>query len=159
MGKGKSVASASDGNALKKQPGAWVKSAVTERSLNLLRKEGQLPPEKEGKVRHTGGEVIPRPRKGERVVFVDYDTRGFSFPIHDFVRGLLYAYGIQLHHFTPNTILQIACFITLCECFLGVHPHWGLWKRLFFVKRQTVKNTGGCFAVEGLSVQVRGDVE
>jgi hypothetical protein len=27
--------------------------------------------------------------------------------------------------------LHIACFITLCESFLGVEPHWILWKFLF----------------------------
>ena len=53
-------------------------------------------------------------------------------------------YGLQLHDLTPNSILQIACFITLCECFLGVFPHWGLWKYFFDMKR-TCKfyETGG----------------
>jgi hypothetical protein len=27
--------------------------------------------------------------------------------------------------------LHIACFITLCESFLGIEPHWVLWKFLF----------------------------
>jgi hypothetical protein len=31
----------------------------------------------------------------------------------------------------PNSILHIACFITLCESFLGIDPHWILWKFLF----------------------------
>jgi hypothetical protein len=31
----------------------------------------------------------------------------------------------------PNSILHIACFVTLCEYFLGVDPHWTLWKFLF----------------------------
>jgi hypothetical protein len=42
------------------------------------------------------------------------------------VRGLLHFYGIQMHHLTPNGVLHIACFITLCEGFLGTRPHWGL---------------------------------
>jgi hypothetical protein len=25
-------------------------------------------------------------------------------------------------------ILHIACFITLYECFLGIEPHWALWR-------------------------------
>ena len=53
-------------------------------------------------------------------------NRGFSFPVHEFFRGLMYAYGVQLHDFTPNAILHVSCFIILCECFLRVHPHWGL---------------------------------
>jgi hypothetical protein len=38
---------------------------------------------------------------------------------------------VQLHQLTPNSILHIACFITLCESFLGVDPHWILWKKKF----------------------------
>jgi hypothetical protein len=38
---------------------------------------------------------------------------------------------VQLHQLTPNLILYIACFITLCESFLGIDPHWVLWKFLF----------------------------
>jgi hypothetical protein len=38
---------------------------------------------------------------------------------------------VQLHQLTPNSILHIACFITLCESFLGIKPHFLLWKYLF----------------------------
>jgi hypothetical protein len=40
-------------------------------------------------------------------------------------------YGVQLHQLTPNLILHIAYFITLCESFLGIEPHFLLWKYLF----------------------------
>ena len=54
---------------------------------------------------------------------------------------------MQLHQLTPNAILHIACFITLCECVLGIHPHWGLWKRLYFVRwnasSTTIHDVGG----------------
>jgi hypothetical protein len=38
---------------------------------------------------------------------------------------------MQLHQLMPNSILHIAYFITLYESFLGVEPHWILWKFLF----------------------------
>jgi hypothetical protein len=31
----------------------------------------------------------------------------------------------------PNSILHLAIFITTCEVFLGIDPHWGLWKKIF----------------------------
>jgi hypothetical protein len=40
-------------------------------------------------------------------------------------------YGVQLHQLTPNSLLHIACFITLCESFLGIEPHFILWRSLF----------------------------
>jgi hypothetical protein len=43
----------------------------------------------------------------------------------------VFIYGVQLHQLTPNSLLHITCFITLCEAFLAINPHWGLWKHLF----------------------------
>ena len=43
---------------------------------------------------------------------------------------------------------HIACFIVLCECYLGIRPHWALFKRIFRVKAQPGKDNphqvGGC---------------
>ena len=38
--------------------------------------------------------------------------------------------GIQLHHLTPDSILHIAIFVQLCEAFLGIHPHFDLFRSL-----------------------------
>ena len=73
--------------------------------------------------------------------------------MHGFLRGLLHVYGLQLHDLTPNSILQIACFITLCECFLGVFPHLGLWKRFFDMKR-----TYMFYETGGVQVSVKNEV-
>jgi hypothetical protein len=69
-------------------------------------------------------ERIPKPPSGYRVIFFAFLLRGLSFSAHKFLRGLLFVYGVQLHQLTPNSILHIACFITLCESFLGMEPHW-----------------------------------
>lgn len=61
----------------------------------------------------------------QRVLLVPFIERGLSLPLHDFVRGLLFFYGLQLHHLSHNGILHIACFITLCECFWGLGPIGG----------------------------------
>jgi hypothetical protein len=64
-------------------------------------------------------------------MFLSFLLHGLSLPAHEFLRGLLFVYGVQLHQLTPNSILHIACFITLCELFLGIKPHFLLWKFLF----------------------------
>jgi hypothetical protein len=64
-------------------------------------------------------------------MFLAFLLRGLSLPAHEFLRGLLFVYGVQLHQLTPNSILHIACFITLCESFLGIDPHFLLWRSLF----------------------------
>jgi hypothetical protein len=76
-------------------------------------------------------ERIPKPPSSFQVMFLAFLLCGLSFPAHEFLRGLLFVYGVQLHQLTPNSILHIACFVTLCESFLGIEPHWLLWKFLF----------------------------
>jgi hypothetical protein len=68
-------------------------------------------------------ERIPKPPSGYRVMILAFLLRGLSFPAHEFHRGLLFVYGVQLYPLTPNSILHITCFVTLCESFLGVKPH------------------------------------
>jgi hypothetical protein len=76
-------------------------------------------------------EQIPKPPGSYRVMFLAFLLRGLSLPAHEFLRWLLYVYGVQLHQLTPNSILHIACFVTLCESFLGVEPHFRLWRSIF----------------------------
>jgi hypothetical protein len=68
---------------------------------------------------------------GFRVMFFAFLFRSLSLPIHEFLHGLLFVYDVQLHQLTSNSLWHIACFITLCEAFLGIEPHWILWKYLF----------------------------
>jgi hypothetical protein len=78
-------------------------------------------------------EHIPKPPSGFWVMFFDFLLRGLSLPTHEFLRGLIFVYGVQLHQLTPNLILHIGYFITLCESFLWIEPHFLLWKFLFWL--------------------------
>ncbi|KAK1680682.1 hypothetical protein QYE76_041530 [Lolium multiflorum] len=64
--------------------------------------------------------------------------------------------GYRLHQLTPNSILHISLFITLCECFLGTHPHWGMWKRIFYRRRNNSRIV--VYNVGGACICVRPDV-
>ena len=130
----------------------WAKSSVALKTLQALEKEGQIAA---GEWRKPGDEVVPKPKGDERVVFVDHVKRGFSLPLHAFVRGLLYVYGLQVHDLPPNSIMQITCFMVVCECFLGIHPHWALWKRLFYVKSAS---RGVAYRTGGFMIQSRPNV-
>jgi hypothetical protein len=132
--------------------GRWVQTKVGDKELSQADKMGLLknaPAESLA----AGPEIIPRPPPGFRVIFIAFLLRGLSLPPHPFLRGLLFAYGIQLHDLNPNTILHIACFITLCECFLGIEPHWAPWRRIFAIRHPLP------FQTDGFGCQVRPDVE
>src|SRR3954468_18988455 len=129
-----------------KMSGKWERTTFGARDLNALVADGVVV---EGDVRLPGDESIPAPAVDERVCFQAFFHRGLALPLHHFVHGLLYSYRVQLHDLTPNGILHIACFITLCEAFLGIYPHWGLWRRLFSVKR-----TNSEYAVGRMSISI-----
>ena len=80
----------------------------------------------------------------------DFIPPWFCTSLHPFLRGFLCAYQLQLHDLTPNGILHIVCFITLCEGFLGIYPHWSLCKRLFNVKR-----TNSEYAIGGVGISIK----
>jgi hypothetical protein len=99
-------------------------SKINNQDQKTLKKVGLM--KKKDSLIFRGDESFPSPPIGFRVTFIDHLLRGLSTPIHEFLRGLLFVYGVQLHHLTPNSILHISIFITLCECLLVTHPHWGL---------------------------------
>src|SRR5438128_9553704 len=84
--------------------------------------------------RAADGELFPTANTGELVVFEPFFYRGFSLPTNKFFRGLLHFYGIELVHLNLNSILHIAAFIHLCEAFLGIEPHFALFRHLFSLR-------------------------
>src|SRR3954471_22894357 len=121
------------------KPGDWESCTIPHSELVSLQAKGFLPQAymvsvRAGLTTYQGrnqAESVPSPSKGERVCLVPYLIRGLGFPIHPFLRGLVEFYGLQLHNLTTASILHIAGFVALCEFFLGIEPHFALWKNLF----------------------------
>jgi hypothetical protein len=109
----------------------WVPSDFKQKDLEKAQADGLI--SDDDQVVFPSTERIPKPPSGFRVMFLAFLLHGLSFPAHEFLRGLLFAYGVQLHQLTPNSILHIAYFITFCESFLGIEPHFLLWKFLFWL--------------------------
>jgi hypothetical protein len=100
---------------------SWVPLEFGQTDLTKAQKEGLIA--KADQAIFPSTERIPKPPSGYRVMFLTFLMRGLSFLAHEFLRGLLFVYGVQLHQLMPNSILHIACFVTLCESFLGIEPH------------------------------------
>jgi hypothetical protein len=74
---------------------------------------------------------VSLPRDNKVMVLAPFYERGFGLPLYPFVRGLLFFYGLEVQNLHPNSILYMACFITLCAAFLGIDPHRKLWQYFF----------------------------
>jgi hypothetical protein len=108
---------------------SWVPSDFKQKDLEKAQADGLI--SANDQVVFPSTDRIPKPPNGFWVMFLAFLLCGLSFPADEFLRGHLFVYGVQLHQLTPNSILHIACFITLCESFLGIEPHFLLWKFLF----------------------------
>jgi hypothetical protein len=115
----------------KKQAVGWTASTIMDVDRVKAKAEGFLADF--AVITFPSTKVVPHLQPGFWVMFLDFILHGLSLPAHEFLRGLLFV-GVKLHHLTPNSILHIACFITMCEAFLGINPHWGLWKYLLCLR-------------------------
>ena len=112
-------------------------SSVTEGKVKKLRKGGYLSKDIAHRLPEEG-QLLPTPRPHERVVFLPHFLRRLGFPLHPFVRGLMFYYGLDFHGPAPNFILNMSAFIVVCEVFLRIQPHFGLWLKTFNVKPKVV---------------------
>jgi hypothetical protein len=106
-------------------------SIVSESGLLHLVSIGVLPPKELCSWRICRGVTVPTENTHESVIYVPFLICGLALPISPFFRGLLDFYRLNLTHLNPNSILQVSVFVHLCEAFLGVLPHFGLWKHLY----------------------------
>jgi hypothetical protein len=90
---------------------------------------------------------------------VPFLIQGLALPVSPFFRGVLDFYSPNLTHLNPNFVLQIVMFVHLCEAFLGILPHFGLWKYLYLCWPRMAR--GQHQLVGGASLELRrgGKVE
>jgi hypothetical protein len=108
---------------------------VTEEQIQSLVDHELLRPKSQVGWRLAAGEAFPTEGTGETVIFITHIERGFGVPAGDFLRELLQFYCIELVHLAPNSITIIVAFIHLCEAFLGITPHFHLWRHFFEPKK------------------------
>jgi len=125
----------------------WVPSRTGEAELDRLVEVGVLPNHVTARWWPASGEPFPMPHTDEVVVFEDYFWRGLGFPVHPFLRDLLEFWVISLCNVHPNTILHISIFIHFYEAYLGILPHFNLFRHLFWLKK---KGEGGSKVVGGV---------
>src|SRR5438105_6376659 len=131
----------------------WMKLIMMEKDLERMVDDKILPEKSLIGSHATDGELFPTANTGELVIFEPFFYRGFSLPTNKFFRGLLHFYGIELVHLNPNSILHITAFIHLCEAFLGIEPHFALFRHLFSLR--PLQRGGETCVVGGAMLQLQ----
>ncbi|RLN08800.1 putative gypsy-type retrotransposon protein [Panicum miliaceum] len=98
-------------------------------------------------------DTAPWELTGETILFAPFVERGLALPTSDFFCGILGFYKIKLYYLTPNPVLHMSIFVHLYEAFLGIRPHFHLFRHLFRFKPQP--DVGNPTLVGGAGLQLR----
>jgi hypothetical protein len=106
--------------------------------------------------RAAAGDPYPMEKAEDEVpMFARFVERGLALPASDFFKGLLRYYGVEYLNLNPNGIFHTAVFVHFCEAFLGIKPHWILFRKFFRVKPQP--SASNPRVVGGAGIQMRED--
>jgi hypothetical protein len=134
-----------EGASIPDPQAAWVRSTMSEAKIQALVDHGLLRPKAEVEWRVAAGEQFLSEDVKEQVVFTSFFECGFNLPAGDFFHGLLYYYQLELVHLVLNSITVVSTFIHFCEAYLGISPHFLLWRYFLCQKHwQEVWASGGC---------------
>jgi hypothetical protein len=132
----------------------WKKSKAKTEDLLALLNSGFMREKEVDMWRATAGDPYPMEKNPDEIpMFTRFAERGLSLPASDFFKGLLGYYGIKYLNLNPNGIFQTAVFIHFCEAFLGIKPHWILFRKFFRVKPQP--SASNPRVVGGAGIQMR----
>jgi hypothetical protein len=134
----------------------WKKSKAKTEDLLALLNSGFLQ-EKEVDIWGAAtGDPYPMEKNPDEIsMFARFAERGLSLPASDFFKALLGYYSIEYLNLNPNGIFHTAVFVHFCEAFLGIKPHWILFRKLFRVKPQP--SASNPRVVGGVGIQMRED--
>jgi hypothetical protein len=110
---------------------------------------------KEINIWHTAtGDPYPMEKTpNEILMFARLMERGLMLPASDFFKGMLRYYGIK--YLNPNGIFYTSIFVHFCKAFVGIKPHWILFRKFFWVKPQPSSDDPR--VVGGTGIQMRED--
>jgi hypothetical protein len=134
----------------------WKKSkAKTEDLLSLLN-SGFIREKEVDMWRAAAGDPYPMEKNEDEILMLtQFAECGLSLSVSGFFKGLMGYYGIEYLNLNTNGIFHTAVFVHFCEAFLGIKPHWILFRKFFRVKPQP--SASNPRVVGGAGIQMRED--
>jgi hypothetical protein len=134
----------------------WKKSKAKTEDLLALLNSGFLREKEVDMWRAAAGDPYPMEKNEDEIpMFTRFAERGLSLPASDFFKGLMGYYSVEYLNLNPNGIFHTAVFVHFCEAFLGIKPHWILFRKFFRVKPQP--SASNPRVVGGAGIQMRED--
>jgi hypothetical protein len=74
---------------------SWVRSAIVQKEVEKARTGGLI--SSSDSIKYASTKRILQPPSDYRIMFLAFLLHGLSLPAHEFLCGLLFIYGVQLH--------------------------------------------------------------
>jgi hypothetical protein len=133
----------------------WKKSKAKTEDLLALLNSGFLHEKEVDMWRAAAEDPCPMEKNEDEIpMFTRFAERGLSLSASNFFKGLMGYYGIEYLNLNPNGIFHTAV-VHFCEAFLGIKPHWILFRKFFRVKPQP--SASNPRVVGGAGIQMRED--
>jgi hypothetical protein len=121
---------------------SWPASEVTQEHLQNLISQGYMTAAELATCLVPEDPASPTLAGGYIVACMTFYEHGFSVPSHRFLHSLLRSYDLELHHLSSLRILHMVAFVTLCEAFIGIEPHFNIWSYFFWARLRHGSDTG-----------------
>jgi hypothetical protein len=134
----------------------WTKSKLKTEDLLALVNSGFLREKEMDLWCAAAGDPYPMEKNPDEIpMFARFAEHGLAVPASDFFKGLLRYYDIEYLNLNPNRIFHVSIFVHFCDVFVGIKPHWVLFRKLFRVKPQP--STNDPRVVRGAGIQMCED--
>jgi hypothetical protein len=119
----------------------WKKSQLKTGDLLALVNSGFLRKKEMDLWHAAASDPYPMVKNSDEVpMFARFVERGLALPASDFFKGLLKYCGTEYLNLNPNGIFHVSVFVQFYEAFVGIKPHWILFRKFFRVKPQPSTN-------------------
>jgi hypothetical protein len=131
-----------------------MKSKAKTEDLLALLNSGFIREKEVDMWRAAAGDPYPMEKNEDEIpMSARFAERGLSLLASNFFKGLMGYYGIEYLNLNPNSIFHTAVFVHFCKAFLGIKPHWILFRKFFRVKPQP--SASNPRVVGGAGIQMR----
>jgi hypothetical protein len=113
----------------------WKKAKLKTEDLLALFNSGFFREKEMDLWRTATGDPYPMEKNPDEIpMFAWFVERGLALPASGFFKGMLKYYGIKYLNLNPNRIFHISVFVHFCKAFVGIKPHWVLFRKFFRLK-------------------------